>query len=176
VRNANEPGPYADGNGLSLVVDESSTNRWLLRAVIRGTRCDLGLGSVQLVPVADARDEAVRLRRMARSGGDPHFGDQRVDSITSGDVLNALGAIWQTRPETARRVRQRLSTIFRWSTAQGFRSGDNPVDGVEDVLPRHKGYKMQHEALPCADVPAFTTGIRERTRRSRRDSPLSSSS
>ena len=36
-----------------------------------GKRSDFGLGSAELVSLADARDAALRLRRVARTGGDP---------------------------------------------------------------------------------------------------------
>jgi hypothetical protein len=71
VRNPKESGRYADGNGLYLFVDDSGAKRWLLRTAIAGKRCDIGLGSAQLVSLADAHDEAARLRRIARTGGDP---------------------------------------------------------------------------------------------------------
>ena len=54
IKNA-KPGRYADGNGLYLVVDDSGAKRWMLRTVIRGKRCDLGLGGLSLVSLADAR-------------------------------------------------------------------------------------------------------------------------
>lgn len=203
VRSLKAPGRYADGNGLYLFVDDSGAKRWVLRTVVLGTRRDMGLGSAQLVSLLEAREDAARLRRLARRGGDPlaerrksrvvvptfrdaaqavhasHAGsfrnlkhradwlsslemhvfpslaNQRVDAITSADVLKVLGEIWLTTPETARRIRQRLRTIFDWAKASGFRAGDNPVDGVGKVLPRHKGDKSHHAAMPYAQVPAF---------------------
>src|SRR5262245_17510751 len=79
VRNLKTPGRYADGNGLYLVVDPSGAKRWIWRGKIRakGKGCDLGLGSVQLVTLADARDKAAQLRRDARSGKDPLAERQR---------------------------------------------------------------------------------------------------
>ena len=71
VKNAKKPGRYADGNGLYLFVEPSGAKRWILRTVVGGRRRDIGLGSTQLVSLADARVEAARLRRMARTGGDP---------------------------------------------------------------------------------------------------------
>src|SRR5436309_59229 len=71
VRTIKTPGRYGDGNGLYLVVDPSGARRWVLRVVARGKRCDLGLGSVKLVSLAKARDEAIELRRIAHKGGDP---------------------------------------------------------------------------------------------------------
>ena len=43
----------------------------------------------------------------------PHFGDRAIDQIGSADVLSALSPIWLTKPETARRVRQRIGTVWR---------------------------------------------------------------
>ncbi len=66
-----EPGRYADGNGLYLVVDPSGAKRWALRTVIHGQRRDLGLGAFGFVGLAEARELANNYRRSARSGGDP---------------------------------------------------------------------------------------------------------
>lgn len=71
VNKATEPGRYADGNGLYLVVDESGAKRWLLRIVVHGKRKDIGLGGLSLVTLAEAREKALEYRKLARSGGDP---------------------------------------------------------------------------------------------------------
>ena len=39
--------------------------------MIRGRKRELGLGSVALVPLAEARDRALANRKLARDGGDP---------------------------------------------------------------------------------------------------------
>lgn len=61
----------ADGNGLYLVATAAGSRSWVLRTIIRGKRSDVGLGSASLVSLAKAREEAHRLRSIARSGGDP---------------------------------------------------------------------------------------------------------
>src|SRR2546422_500242 len=71
VKSVTEPGRYADGNGLYLVVDPSGAKRWILRTLVHGKRCDIGLGGLSLVSLAEAREEAIRLRKIARAGGDP---------------------------------------------------------------------------------------------------------
>ena len=43
----------------------------MLRTVVKGKRCDIGLGGVSLVSLQEAREQAVRLRKIARAGGDP---------------------------------------------------------------------------------------------------------
>jgi integrase len=71
VRQKSQPGRYADGNGLYLVVDPSLAKRWVLRTVVNGLRRDIGLGGLSLVSLAEAREQALQLRKLARSGGDP---------------------------------------------------------------------------------------------------------
>jgi integrase len=71
VRTLYTPGRYCDGNGLYLLVDDAGLQRWLLRTWVAGKPREIGLGSARLVPLADARREAARLRAIARAGGDP---------------------------------------------------------------------------------------------------------
>src|SRR6478736_6361686 len=61
----------ADGGGLYLLIAPGGSKSWVLRTLVKGKRCDIGLGSLTLVPLAEAREEARRLRKIARGGGDP---------------------------------------------------------------------------------------------------------
>ena len=70
VRSAG-PGNYVDGNGLMLRVRASGSRQWVQRLTIHGRRVDLGLGSAELVKLADARKVAADNRAIARTGGDP---------------------------------------------------------------------------------------------------------
>ena len=209
VRSLKKPGRYADGNGLYLVVDPSCAKRWMLRTVVRGRRRDIGLGGLRLVSLAEAREQAARLRRIARQGGDPlaerrqrkvptweeaarevhrsraetfrstkhaaqwigslerHvfpvFGSLRLDQIESGDVLKALSPIWLSKPETARRVRQRIRTVMDWAKAKNFRSGENPVEGTIEALPRNRrrGDGNHFPSMPYPQVPGFIRELRD---------------
>jgi integrase len=91
----------------------------------------------------------------------PVFGDRRVDQIDAADVLRALSPIWLTKPETARRVRQRVRAVFDWAKAAGHRAGDNPVDGIARALPRQNGLPGHFAAMPYAEVPNFLRALRE---------------
>ncbi|SRR5713101_2571708 len=71
IRAIERPGRYADGNGLYLKVDASGAKRWELRTVVRGKRCDIGLGGLKAVTLAEAREEARKYRAIARNDGDP---------------------------------------------------------------------------------------------------------
>jgi integrase len=202
------PGRYADGNGLYLIVDPSGAKRWMLRTVVQGKRRDIGLGGTSLVSLADAREQAQALRKMAREGGNPlierrranqviptfeqaakrvheerasswrnekhqaqwintlrdyafpKVGSKRVDRVDTADVLAVLSPIWLTKAETARRLRQRLSTVMDWAKAAGFRSGDNPVDGVTKGLPRQNGQRDHHQAIPYSEISDFLEKFR----------------
>ena len=85
----------------------------------------------------------------------PVFGNRPVNQITSGDVLKALSPIWLKKPETARRLRQRIRAVFDWAKAMGLYTGDNPVDGVAKALPKQKAIPNHHAALPYAEVGQF---------------------
>ena len=80
VRNA-APGRYCDGNGLYLFVQSTGTRSWIQRLVIRGRQRELGLGSVYLVSLAEARAVALVNRKLARSGGDPLAERRRAQAV-----------------------------------------------------------------------------------------------
>lgn len=64
-------GTYADGGGLYLRVGPTGARSWIFRYQVRGRRRDLGLGPVDLVTLAEARDKAFAARKMVFGGGDP---------------------------------------------------------------------------------------------------------
>ncbi|MYJ12387.1 MAG: DUF4102 domain-containing protein, partial [Gemmatimonadetes bacterium] len=70
VRSA-PPGRHCDGNGLYLYVKKTGTRSWIQRLVVRGRKREIGLGSVVLVSLAEAREQALANRKLARAGGDP---------------------------------------------------------------------------------------------------------
>ncbi len=71
VKQEKKPGRYADGNGLYLHVSETGARWWIWRGTVHGRRRELGMGSVLLIPLAEAREMARTWRRIARDGGDP---------------------------------------------------------------------------------------------------------
>lgn len=128
-----KPGKYADGNGLYLVVDDSGARRWILRTVVKGRRRDIGLGSVTLVGLAEARDEAVRLRRIARAGGDPVFDRHRRQVPTFAETARQ---VHELHTKTLRNARHRATWLSSLEADVFPVFGDRPVDQVDtaDVL------------------------------------------
>lgn len=68
----------------------------------------------------------------------PMFGAKSIGLVDQADVLKALAPIWIAKPETARRVRQRIRTVMDWALASGHRTARNPVEGIEKALPKQK--------------------------------------
>ena len=66
-----KPGKYGDGDGLQLVVSPSGAKKWVLRFLWQGRPREMGLGSYPEVGLAEARERALKGRRLARSGVDP---------------------------------------------------------------------------------------------------------
>ena len=84
----------------------------------------------------------------------PSLGNTPLDRIGRGDVLRVLTPIWTTRPETARRVRQRMRTVFLWGMAHSF-MGTNPAgEAIDGALPPMPKVKEHLRALPYQEVGA----------------------
>ena len=95
------PGHHIDGHGLYLYVQPTGARSWIQRLVIRGRRCELGLGAVALVSLAEAREQAVANRKLARSGGDPLADRRRVQGTptfaeAATTVIDQKRAGWKT--------------------------------------------------------------------------------
>ena len=82
----------------------------------------------------------------------PKIGDRPVDAISTADILAVLAPIWAAKPETARRVFQRIGVVLRWAIAQSHRT-DDPTNTAVAVLPRNGHSKPEHHAaLSHAEV------------------------
>lgn len=92
----------------------------------------------------------------------PELGDSRVDRIRSENVVRTLSPIWLKKPETARRVLQRIGTVLLWAKGNGHLSS-SPTDEIgaaRKALPKQSDKPNHHKALPYKDVPQFVTKLR----------------
>jgi integrase len=75
VETLKQPGMYSDGGGLYLQVTEGSDDTprksWLFRYAVAGRERQMGLGPLNDVPLAEARDRALAARELRRAGRDP---------------------------------------------------------------------------------------------------------
>lgn len=95
----------------------------------------------------------------------PLLGKLPVDLITTDLVYKVLQPIWQTKTETATRVRQRIETVLDWCKARGYRQGENPArlkGALGQLLPKSQKIKKveHHPALPYQRVNEFVMTLR----------------
>jgi integrase len=78
-----------------------------------------------------------------------------VADISSTHVLQILSPIWVTKSETARRIRQRLSTVFKWCIAKQWRV-DDPADiAIARALPNQKKKVTHRKSISYNEVAEF---------------------
>jgi len=195
------PGRHTDGGGLYLEVDQSGARRWLLRITVKKRRRDYGLGSANVISLADARAKAFELRRVAAMGGNPRahtragdgqdmtfevmarrvherkfkdrmnngkhiaqwintletyafptIGKMSVQEIHQDDIEHLLNPIWTKKPETARRVLQRISTVFDHACGAGYRATVNPAKGLAALMRDQRDKPQNFEAIDYFEV------------------------
>lgn len=95
----------------------------------------------------------------------PTLGALPVSSIDTTLVVNALEPIWNTKPETATRVRGRIESVLNWANARGYRTGENPArwrGHLDKLLPTiKKTIRVKHHpALPYEEIGEFMQELR----------------
>lgn len=221
VRNAKKPGMFADGGGLYLQVRSAHAKSWVYRYEAKGQQRYMGLGSLDTVGLAEARELALEARKLRLRGKDPltekraqraateaesakamtfaeaadkyiasHASGWRsaihtaqwtqsladhvlpivgalpVQAIDTALVMKVLEPIWNTKPETASRVRGRIEAVLDWARARGYRTGENPAKWrghlAQLLPPRSKVQRVEHmPAMPYAEIGAFMVRLRE---------------
>lgn len=210
IRHLSEPGRYSDGDGLYLQLTGPQKGNWQLRTTINGRRRDIGLGSLTLVTLKEAREAAFDIKREIQRGIDPvaerkkrrleiltfkaaaakvhaeqkagwkigkhqhqwlttleayafpQLGNRLVNDIEGPLIREVLLPIWLTKPETARRVKQRIGVVLDWAYANGMRATEAPMRSVGRVLPRQPRKDGHFAAMPYDQVPAFTAHLHTR--------------
>jgi integrase len=90
----------------------------------------------------------------------PIIGKMPVNEIETNDVLTVLKPIWESKCETASRLRGRIERILARAGVEGHRTGVNPATWrghLQEALPsRSEVQPVKHfRAMDYQDVPAF---------------------
>lgn len=209
--------------GLSISINGRGGKSWVLRTTINGKRHDLGLGSYAEVSLAEARDQARRLRSDIRNGIDPMaakrdqklarkqetarsksfrevaeayfesgkldqisnikarqqwpstlrtyafpiIGDKRLSDLTPLDVKAVLDPIWTSKPETAKRVKDRIAKVIDWAIASGFCERPNVAEwkgNLDQLMPAvSRSAKKKMPAIKIEDVPEWFATLEKKT-------------
>lgn len=96
----------------------------------------------------------------------PVFGNVHVRDVSKAQVLQVLEPIWNSKAETARRVRSRIETVLDMAIAADARETENParLGVLKYLLPNHsKQAKVRHHpAMPYTEIGAFMQALRSR--------------
>lgn len=82
----------------------------------------------------------------------PTLGRLPVDQVTPAGVRDALLPIWLTKPETARRVLNRIVDVLVWTVAKGYRADVPMMTAKAMRLPKQPRSDRHFEAMPGHDV------------------------
>lgn len=95
----------------------------------------------------------------------PVIGEVPVAGVTTALVLRILTPIWNSKTETATRLRGRIEKVLDWAKVQGYRTGDNPAawrGHLSEALPKPSKVATigHHAALPYTEIGAFMQELR----------------
>lgn len=98
----------------------------------------------------------------------PVLGAMPVREIKLLHIKAVLDPIWDTKTETANRVRARIENILSWCALHGYRSIENPAKWqgyLKDAYPSPQKIKNKthYAALPVSDLPEFMQQLKQRT-------------
>jgi integrase len=97
----------------------------------------------------------------------PIFGQLPVAEIDTALIVKCLGPIWQTKTETASRLRGRIESVLGWATTSGYRTGENPArwkGHLENLLANisKSSRTKNHPSLPWQQIGDFMAAIKVR--------------
>lgn len=96
----------------------------------------------------------------------PFIGKMFVRDVELPHVLRILEPIWETKTETASRVRSRIDNVMDWATVHGYRTGPSPArwkGHLDKILPKPSKVKEveHHAAVDYQKVGVFVAKLRK---------------
>jgi integrase len=94
----------------------------------------------------------------------PLIGTLPVAAVDTDLVVKVLMPIWETKTETATRLRGRIECILDWATVSRFRTGENPArwrGHLDNLLanPDKIAPVKNHPALPWQEIGSFVKDL-----------------
>ena len=91
----------------------------------------------------------------------PRIGTMKLDGIKLADITGVLNPIWLEKPETSRRVAQRIGIVLDWAYLNGYREAEAPMRSILRLMPQQPRRDGHHAAMPVDDLPAFFARLNE---------------
>lgn len=154
VRNCRAPGRYGDGrggHGLSLLVKPMAaggfSKTFSQRLMVSGKAIDVGLGPIEFVSLADARELAIENAKLARAGIHPKADSRRRAAVpTFAQAVErtiAMHAPSWRNPRTADHWRSRLETYACPTLGNRLVDAIGPTDILGVLSPIWHGRREQ---------------------------------
>jgi integrase len=133
-------GRYSDGDGLVLQISKWGTKSWIFRYERNGRERHMGLGSLNTVPLATAREVARKYRQLLLDGNDPielrntELQQRRLEAarqISFKECAEAYIAAHQTGWRNEKHRAQWSSTLDRYAYPV---IGEVPVSAIDTAL------------------------------------------
>ena len=91
----------------------------------------------------------------------PVFGDHAINEISQREVIEFLRPLRAIKPEAGRKMRQRLSRVFKWAMAMEYRDTNPAGEAIDDALAKLPKAELPHKALPYSGVADAIETIRD---------------
>ena len=90
----------------------------------------------------------------------PLIRDRPVTDIQTTEILDVMTPIWFAKPETAKRLLQRIEAVFKSAILRGHRERASPCIGVAQELGTRHRVVRNYRSLPYVDVSNFLFRLR----------------
>ena len=133
VETMKTPGDHADGDGLYLRIKPSGMKTWLFRYQVSGRRHAMGLGSIRLKSLAQAREKSRELAVKISDGIDPiqeRRSLERKTSITFMDAAARYIKVMSPSWKNVKHAQQWQNTLDKYCTPIAHL----PVDKIDSYL------------------------------------------
>ncbi len=135
------PGMYSDDRGLYLQVARGGSKSWIYRFMLRGRSRDMGLGGIDVVTLAEARDSALEARKLVKAGIDPienrsarRAQQQAVDAASARTFRDCAENFITSHEKGWRNPKHRAQWRNTLATYAFPVFGDVPVDAVNTAM------------------------------------------
>lgn len=155
--------------GLDPVEERKAARRRLISAQLSSVTFEKAAGDFIDMKAKEFKNprQADQWRKSLANYAYPHIGSIPVRELDLAHIESVLDPIWETIPETAKRVQGRIENILGWCAIRGYRTGDNPAQWkgyLDKVYPSSSKIKkiVNHAALSVDAVPDFMANLAER--------------